>query len=244
MIYFLGIGNQYQGEAYQLPDCELDVENMAAALEPFLAWGKCLLGGKGTERNTRKALAEIGRRKKASDVVVVDFSGHGTSEVVNGKQVQGIVWADGTVGYEATVRQMLAGLSPLILFSDSCCSGGLAKHARHRAKYVPHNWLYHQPAAEIPTRVPKRTYQYMAACKAGETAASTGSGGAFHLALAEVFAEHPERLTFKSLYKGVRKLLPNANYQQTPQLTYSDANFVNRTLKSFTKSWNRRPNDG
>lgn len=238
-ILYLGIGNNYAGEAYSLPDCELDVENVAADLEPFIGWVKCLISGKGTRKNTASALNEIRAKKKASDAVVIVNSGHGTSDTINGKRVQGIVWADGTVGWEAELRQMLADISPLILLSDSCFSGGLSKGRTHRAKYVPISNLF-VDRADIPTRVPRRTYEYMAACKATETAASTGQGGAFTNALREVFADHPERLTFKSLFKGVRKLLPNADYNQTPQLFYSDEKFVSRTLASFTKNWNRR----
>ena len=240
-LLYLGVGNNYASQSYSLPDCALDVENVASDIEPFISWGKCLVDGKGVRKNFLKAFAELKAKKKASDAVMLYYSGHGTSDVINGKRVQGIVWEDGTVCYEDELRAMLADISPLILFADCCFSGGLSKaRGRNQPKFVPMSHLFVDHSA-IPTKTRRRTYEYMAACKVNQTADSTGHGGAFTNAVREVFAVHPERLTFASLFKGVRKILPNSEHDQVPQLVYSDDAFVNRTLKSFVKKWNKKP---
>ncbi len=241
MIHGLFLGNDYPGTSYSLPDCVLDAERMFGALRPYLAPRSVLL------RNDDCTLANVVRWIQATrplltsgDAVLGYNSGHGTSQRVGGQQLEGLVLARGVVWWEQNLRELLAPLSPAIFISDSCFSGGLARSARRaprasfQPRFVPPSMLSIRrfPASD---RLPRREYDYFAACAAGETADSTGDGGAFtNAALAVLRASH-SRLTMQGLFGRVRKVLPSAEHPQTPQFFASDRGFATRTLASFAK---------
>jgi len=237
-IHALFVGCDYQGESCQLPDCALDARHMAEALEPHLASGRLLTNEHAERQHILDAIAELKAKAKKTDVVILYYSGHGTYDTLKGKRVQGIVPNDLQVIYEVELRQQLADFGQAIYIADSCFSGGLSRGKR-KSRFTPIRNCFTR-AIDLPAKTPKRPHVVYSACRDNETAASTGEGGAFTNALREVFADHPDRLTFKGLFRGVRKLLPNADYNQTPQLFYSDEKFISRTLASFTKNWNRR----
>lgn len=237
-LYTLALGNDYRGTSYELPDCVIDAERMFARLEPYLALDSKLI------RNEECTLATVVRwlhaaRKRATpqDAFVLYYSGHGTSD---GKK-QGLVLHGGTVLWEAKLRELLRPISPAILIADCCFAGGLARHSTLNAqpstvtRYVPLAALGRRQQPAAASRMANRKYDYFAACNTNETAASTGHGGAFTNALLDVLRMATPRLSMRGVHTRVRKLLPNADYPQTPQFVASDRGFSRRTLGSFTR---------
>lgn len=236
-IHGLFIGCDYRGESCELPDCELDAENIAAALEPYVMTGKCLLGEKAERRGMLKAFANLKAKLKPTDLAIVSFSGHGTTDNINDKPAQGIVANDLEVLYEFELRTLLADLGQAVLIADSCFSGGLLRGVKHH-RWVPISHCFRRDV-EVPARMPKRPHATYLACKASETAASTGTGGALTNALLEAFNDRKDSTTFAGLAKVVKKLLPTAECPQHPVFECKDKAFANRTLRSFNKKWNK-----
>ena len=236
-IHGLFIGCNYSGESCELPDCEQDAESIAAALEPYLQTGVCLLGEKAERRPLLKALANLKTKLKKTDLAIVSFSGHGTTDNIDDKPAQGIVTNDMEVIYEFELRSLLTDLGQAVLIADSCFAGGLLRGAK-RHRWVPISHCFRRDVTP-PKRLPAKPHATYLACKANETAASTGKGGALTLALLEAFAERKDKTTFAGLAAALKKLLPNKDYPQHPQFRCANKTFANRTLKSFNKKWNK-----
>jgi len=236
-IHGLFIGNNYRGESAELPDCELDSENLAAAFEPYLASGRELLSA-----SRRKMIAELAKLKKVmrpNDLAIVAYSGHGTTDMIGDKPAQGIISNDMEVIYEWELRAMLADLGQAILLSDSCFSGGLLR-GRKKQRWVPVSHCFRREVT-VPTRLPKKPHVRFLACRANETAASTGKGGAFTLAFLEAFEKRKDRATCYGLAADIKRLLPNKEYHQHPVYDATDKTFAMREFRSFRKKWNVPP---
>lgn len=233
-MFGLFLGNDYPGTAYSLPDCVLDAERMFAVMQPYLAPESELL------RNDECTLANIVRWVRATqkqmqpgDVAEIYNSGHGTSERVGNKQLQGIVLTAGVVLWEDKIRELANLLSPAIFISDSCFADGLTRAVGRQPRYIAFSRLNKRRQIMPAGRMPRRQHDYFAACAANETADSTGDGGAFTNVLLDVLKTASKRTTMQGIYNRVRKQLPNAEHPQTPQFYASDKGFANRTLASF-----------
>lgn len=237
-IHALFVGCDYPGESCQLPDCALDARHMAEALEPHLASGRLLTNEHAERQHILDAIAELKAKAKKSDVVILYYSGHGTYDTIKGKRVQGIVPNDLQVIYEVELRQQLADFGQAVYIADSCFSGGLSRGKR-KSRYTPIRNCFTR-AIDLPAKTPKRPHVVYSACRENETAASTGEGGAFTLALLDVFSAGKSRTTLKGLAAGVAKLLPSDDYQQHPTFWAADDSFARRTIGSFAKNWNKR----
>lgn len=235
MIYLLAAGSDYPGKPYELPDCALDVSNVAAAFAPYVKMRKTLIDDQLTAENIKKAVANIAQRMTANDAVICYFSGHGTTQQAGKLLIQGIVMNDGSVLWEHELRTILAALPTAMFIADSCFSGGLSRVYRkgHADRFVPFSKLRDAQSPILTKRIPSRRYDYFAACSGTETAASTGTGGAFTTAALQILTASDGSLTMRGLYRAIRKVLPNQEYNQTPQFFASDEGFARRTLKSF-----------
>ena len=235
MIYGLFIGADYEGETCQLPDCAQDAQSMCETLEPFITAGRELLNGKATRRNMLATLAKLKQQMRADDVAIVSWSGHGTTDTIDGKPQQGIVCNDMEIIYEFELRQLLADIGQAVLIADSCFSGGLVRGIRPKHRWIPISHCFHRRSVVVPTKRIAKPHATYLACKSDEVAASTGKGGAFTLALLEAFGKSEGRTTFAGLAKAVKKLLPTKEYPQHPQFACRDTRFANWTLNSFTR---------
>lgn len=248
-IHALLCATNYVGETCELPDCIDDAMNMAEALEPYIATGKEVIGDKATLLNMSSSLAKLKSQMKSRDLAIVYWSGHGTTDAIGGKNAQGIVTADMQILYEHHLRRLLADLGQAVFIADCCFSGGLVRSdlttkQLKRQRWIPATHCFHRRGVELPSKaVPKPHATYMA-CKAGETAASTGKGGAFTLALLEAFAERGDKATLRGLHDAIRKLLPSKEYNQHPQFNCRDAAFAQRTIRSFSRAWDMRARTG
>lgn len=240
MIHLLAIGCDYKGESYELPDCELDAANVTSKANRFVGDSVSLQGRQVSISSLIDEVHTIADRKADSDPLLAYFSGHGTTTTANGKTIQGIVMNDGSVFWEMELRALLAKISPAVFIADSCFSGGLARGGQRIARYVPFENLPQRPireAASVSTSLPR---YYYSACATGETAASTGSGGAFTLELLRAFDRINANTTFNSLYAAIRQRLPSKKYPQTPQFYCARKAWANLRILSFNRKWQRR----
>lgn len=235
-IRLLAIGTNYTGESYELPDCELDAENVRTAFAPFCETATTLLGKKATREGITKAVRKLIGSLQKGDLGILYFSGHGTYETIKGKRVEAIVCHGGSVIYDFEKRNEFnkrkAG-SFIVAASDSCFSGGMMKQFGVKARSVSIKHLYPH-RVEVPTRSPRRPNAEFSASAAKEVSYSTGNGGAWTLAMLEEFADRHVNTTLPALHKRIRKHLPNDEYDQSPQFVCDDE-LKRRTLKSFTK---------
>lgn len=232
-LHGLFLGSNYADEACALPDCEIDLERWAERLEPYIATGKVLAGKTFTRRNATRAVEAIKAKRRANDAVIIFYSGHGTTDVVNGKPMTGIVFDDLAVEYEVELRALLADISPAILFAD-CCYAKALERGRRRGRSVSIDSCFTHEPRQFAKRPPAIHAVYYA-CDTDQTAASTGVGGAYSLAGQEVFDRQRDKITFAGLHKEICKLLPSKDYSQRPQFTCRNKAFARRTLRSFNR---------
>lgn len=187
------IGLNYTGQAYALPDCELDADNMAAILK-----------GAGVQVSLFKGEISAGflishltnveaTRQKSGDTLFLYYSGHGT-------QLPNMTEADGEdealclyekgKGIEALRdNDLRAALDKIpgskIMILDSCFSGGMDRNAPLPGRY--RKSVQFDPASmtrflmpDIPARSTTKPKLYcLFACAESEVSYSTGIGGMF-----------------------------------------------------------------
>lgn len=238
-IVLASVGCNYRGETCELPDCELDASIVAGLFPKLLTFGREVIARNATRRGFLKVYEALKAKKRESDLAVISFSGHGTSDRINGKLVQGIVMNDLEVIYEWELRQMFADLGNVAFIVDCCFSGGLLR-GRQKQRWVPISHCFRREVS-VPSRLPAKPRYRLVACRAGETAASTGKGGALTLAVEQAFQTKRESSTLLGLGEAVKKLLPTKECPQHPEVSYVDKAFAGRTLKSFSAKWNQKP---
>lgn len=237
-LHLISAGSNYAGEGCALPDCESDILKAAETFERYCKTVTCLIGAKSARSKQLSALDKLWPKTNSGDCVLAGFSGHGTTEIINGKSVQAILCHDLRLIYEHELRAAFANRPPgvmLISLVDACYSGGLAKgRNRGQPRSVNINSCFRHET-ELPTRNVKKPNATYAACRAGEVAYSTGVGGAMTLAFLEAFAERTIKTTLPALHKAIQKRLPTAEWPQHPVASF-DATMKKRTLKSFVEA--------
>lgn len=232
-------GCDYPGESYSLPDCSKDAQALVATFEKYIASVTVLLNRKAPLATAVKALLAFYDSCKAGDFALLAFSGHGTSDEIDGKRVEGIVLNDGKVLYEAKLRQIIntrpRGVIAAML-SDSCYSGLLPKGNHQRTPRTVAASKVTWPEFDQPARMPVQPNAAYLGCsgkKGDEYSYSTGDGGAMTLATIAAFNESEDRTTLKALHTKIRKRLPTKEWPQTPVFFCRDAALAKRTIKSF-----------
>jgi hypothetical protein len=237
-IHLLAIGSNYEGTVNALPDCLIDVANAIKTFEPFCETAESIVGSDATRDNIRSHVACFIGALEPKDLGILYFSGHGTTDKVQGKKVEAIVCDDFELIYDFEMRGDLnkrVDGSMLVALADSCYSGGLSK-AFAKAKPRGMNaddCVGHR--VRFPVRTPKRPNAIFEGCAAKEVSYSTGNGGAMTLATLKAFADRKVDTTLPALYKRIRKLLPSKQWPQTPQFQI-DKVLEKRTLKSFVEA--------
>lgn len=233
MIHLLAMGSNYTGESYALPDCELDCANVVKAFGPYCATATLRIGKQATRAGVRSAVAKFIKELEPTDMGILYWSGHGTTDRVGGKRVEAIVCDGAELIYDFEMRADLnkrAAGSMLVAAADSCYSGGLPRELKRKAKKLA---LEHcvRHTAKLPAKTPAKPNAIYTAC-GQEVSYSTGKGGAFTLAFLKAFSERKDKTTLPALYQRIRKLLPSREWPQTPTFT-CDKSLEGRTLKSF-----------
>jgi len=241
-IKLLAAGTNYTGTVNELPDCILDVENIADTFKPF-AEVTTLTGADATRAGLMSAVHKFLSSLKKNDLGILWWSGHGTYETIKGKRVEAIV-CDGfelIYDFELQTDLLVRQAGSLLMYgADSCYSGGLPRglslgatnHGKVRAMPVK-SCITHKVI--VPTRKAKRPNAGITGCNVKEVSYSTGDGGAMTNAFRAAFATSKQNTTLPALYKRIRKVLPSSEWPQTPQF-HCDPVLAKRTLKSFVKA--------
>lgn len=234
MIHLLAFGNDYRGTINQLPDCETDAKNVTAMFKPYCASTQTILSA--TRDAMREATKEFLASLLPNDLGILYYSGHGTTDKVNGKLSEAIVCNDFGLIYDFELRADLnkrADGVMLAMAADSCYSGGLSKAVRREGipRVIPANYCVSHNARR-PSRSPQRPNAIYEACSNKETASSTGKGGAWTNVFRKAFDERKANTTLPGLHKRITQLLPSRDYPQHPQFEIDNV-LKNRTLKSF-----------
>lgn len=238
MIRLLAIASNYTGTINELPDCILDSENILKTFSPFCDSAESITGTDATRAGIKTAVAKFIGGLQPNDLGLLYFSGHGTTDKVQGKKVEAIVCDGFELIYDFEMRTDLnrrADGSMLVAVADSCYSGGLAKDFQHgkRRSMALSACVRHR--VRFPVRTPKRPNAIFEGCAAKEVSYSTGEGGAMTNVLLKSFNERTITTTLPALYKRIRKELPSRQWPQTPQFV-CDKSLEKRTLKSFVKA--------
>lgn len=239
-IYLVAIGCNYRQTESELPDCEMDAISIVDALSDHTTACRAVLGKgrRAIESTVRRYLG----RARSGDIILLSFSGHGTTGYVGGKKVQGIVTEDMEVIYDFELRQIVntrdSGVVAVML-ADCCYSGGLARR-KGKVRAIPSNRCFLHKVL-VPSRLSPPPNAVYLACKANEVAYSTGSGGAMTLAFVAALEKLGVEGTLRGLHREVRKSLPSWEWPQTPQFVCRDRKLASRTLGSFL---NRSSNHG
>jgi hypothetical protein len=221
--YSFSIGLNYQGTSSELPDCELDAQNITNALRPFSSkiW---------TFTNPAALDLEVGKytHLTSKDILVFYYSGHGTL-LPGGRGA--LCLYDSKMYYYPT-SQLIAKLAMLpctvVLILDCCYAGaGLPRTAlppTFREKSITYN-----PEVEIyESKLPRNVYVSqspmlsIAACEDDQLSYSTGVGGAFTLSFLEsrynrlIFGRYVVK-TSRIVTKGARTLTKLARRMLTAQ---------------------------
>jgi hypothetical protein len=248
----IGINN-YPGYSNDLRGCVNDARGWQKMLVDNYGFDMpvVLLDEAATKKNVSKELKKMVQESVAGDVLVLTFSGHGTTvadslfnkDEPDGKD-EALCVHDGLL-IDDDIREMLANLPKdvnLTFISDSCHSGtvtraflsNMLEDNAPKPRYMPPD---DDELAAIMSALPtKKRALYpqegmkevlISGCKSNEYSYdATFNGkpmGAFSHNALLVLRDNP-KITYNDFYKKLRQKLPSTQYPQTPQLEGSPQN--------------------
>jgi hypothetical protein len=237
--------NEYPDRNSRLRFCVNDVKWWGNLLKNKFGFAVYkLLDGQATRGKIRRAIRGLVHKAKIGDTVVIQYSGHGTKvRDRNGDEPDKYdealyVWGRterSSILTDDEIRKDLSGLTvgaQLIFISDSCHSGTITRALNNGVNVDPtYCRPRYRPVADSPSagRVRRRlmhpekdmTHLLLTGCKASEYSYETqfgneGNGAMTRQAVKILRAE--QDLTWLRFHRKLRKVLPNAQLPQTPQL--------------------------
>jgi len=244
--------NDYPGTANDLQGCNNDNKNWADLLKNQYGFEifKVMMDSTATKTNVKNSILELFSTSKAGDVLVITYSGHGTSIAdVNNDELDGkdeaICLYDGLL-VDDEIRDMFNKLPQgvkLTFISDSCFSGTVTRAFLN----IMNDFTYVSQPKYLPPKDSMDAIRIMAlpslrafACpeegmnhilisgtddKSYSYDANIGGKptGAFSYYAIKVLRENP-KITYNDFYKKLKTYLPTSKYPQNPQLEGSEAN--------------------
>src|SRR5687767_2327730 len=149
----------YQGWSGDLNGCEADANDMAAIARSRGFDANTLLTKKATRKATLDLIASTAKALKSGDISMLSYSGHGGQlPDLNNDEDDGEdeTWClfDGEL-VDDEIFRALAAFKPgvrILMFSDSCHSGSVAKMALYAARGTPQAALELNAAGNAPPR--------------------------------------------------------------------------------------------
>lgn len=238
----IGINN-YPGVSNDLRGCVNDAKNWKKLMKRQYGFTKTqiLLDSQATIKNVKNKIKSMIANSKAGDILVVTYSGHGTSvKDTNNDEADGrdeaIYLYDGLL-IDDMIQKILKKLPKDVDFtfiSDSCHSGTVTRNFistvndNQIPRYMPPeddiesfslNMLPVKKAIFTPKKNMKEIL--ISGCKSTEYSYDSNFNGkpkgAFSHYAIKILKENPN-ITYNKFYKKLRKSLPNSYYPQTPQL--------------------------
>jgi len=235
------IGLNYTGTEYELPDCELDADNMAVLLKAVGVECDVVKGEVRPEAFISYLTSTAATQHKNTDTLYIYFSGHGT-QVSNRKEAdrqdEALCFYDHTRGIVALKDDDLcAALDQVpgskIIILDCCFSGGMERMINFKNSDIKRiAFTDKMQAYNLPDTLKRqkalsagKTY-FLFACGEGEVSYSTGYGGLFTNGLRRGISEAGER-TISKLMRFCRLFCGTS---QTPTTKVVGGNTSKRIL--------------
>ena len=231
----IGINN-YPGTVNDLNGCVNDANDWSDFLQTFGFETEKILDSQATKINILTALDNLVTQANAGDVIVLTYSGHGTSVVdTDGDEADGYDEAlyvyDGIV-LDDQLRVILQKSNPdvhTVIISDSCFSGTVT-----RVIVDPKASIRYTPTSEVPGNLPVRRKIFtegemveilLSGCSDSEYSYDAYINGKYNGAFTAtaIGILKPDQ-TYNEFYALLSDKLPSSQYPQTPQLEGSDEN--------------------
>jgi len=244
--------NDYPGTNNDLQGCVNDAKDWAELLTNCYGFKDCkvLLNNAVTKNNVKNAMEKMLTGSKAGDIMVITYSGHGTSVVdsqndeIDGKD-EAICLYDGLL-LDDEIRAIFDKLPKdvkLTFISDSCFSGSVTRSFLNamndfsfysKPKYMPPK--NDDEALRLMMLPVLKSFAYSEKDMNHLLISGTDDksysydaningkpAGAFSYYAIKILKETP-KITYNDFYKKLRTILPNSSYPQVPQLEGSDTN--------------------
>lgn len=256
----IGINN-YPGTSNDLSGCVNDANDWQDALAARGFKTSMMLDASATKSNMHEAIAQIVGDTGRDDISVITYSGHGTwvpdenNDEPDGRD-EALCPFDINMGEILTDDELYGIFSErrrgarIIMISDSCHSGSVAKFAPIMPGTETDTWKFQQIRFMPPEiylrqdeeslarafrveKIPATTKKIRAAtvllsgCMDSEYSYDAWfngrANGAFTYVALQTLKTLPNNATYRDWYQRIREILPHRNYPQTPQLSGSYA---------------------
>jgi metacaspase-1 len=239
--------NDYPGTANDLQGCVNDANDWSALLTGLGFQTSVLLNSQATRANIRTQLTDLVTSAAEGDVIVFTYSGHGTQVAdTGGDEIdsydEAIYIYDGSMA-DDDLRVIIDQINPkatLVVISDSCFSGTVTRMlgvtARPRfmpAQNIPLGTRLGQKFMLPETSMPELLVSGCSDTEYSYDAEINGRANGAMSAMALKVIKQDPHVTYNQFYTNLRKLLPSAQYPQTPQLEGSDAHKNTRLFEPF-----------
>ena len=239
--------NNYPGTSNDLQGCVNDANDWSELLKGLGFETNLMLDSQATRQKIKTNLNAFITSAGESDVIVFTYSGHGT-QVIDTNGDEGDTYDEAIYVYDGTIlddelRMIIDTMNPkatLVVISDSCFSGTVTR-------LVPENTKPRfMPAKNIsPDRVVRQRFLLpeanmpellISGCSDSEYSYDAEINGRYNGAMTamalRVIKQNPN-VSYSEFYASLRKLLPSAEYPQTPQLEGSTSHKNTRLFEPF-----------
>ena len=231
----IGINN-YPGTVNDLNGCVNDANDWSDFLKTFDFETELILDSEATKSKILTALDNLVTQANAGDVIVLTYSGHGTSVVdTDGDEADGYDEAlyvyDGVV-LDDQIREILIKTKSnvhTVIISDSCFSGTVT-----RAIADPQSKVKYIQTSEVPSNLKAKKKIFtedemveilISGCSDSEYSYDAYIDGKYNGAFtATSLGLLKAGQTYNDFYTLLKEKLPSSSYPQTPQLEGSDEN--------------------
>lgn len=247
--------NDYPGTDSDLAGCVNDVHDWGKALETRGFTVTKLLDAAATGRAIRDGIAQVIGQASSGDLVVIQYSGHGSFVPdEDGDEPDGTdecfcphdLQTNGPLTDDELSELFAARASgvKVVLFSDSCHSGTVARFAPittppttksktapvRKVRFLPPaTFLSSRDASKLGVRSrrpasPPGRHQVLLLSGCQDTEYSYDAffagrpNGAFTFVALKALAELPSSAKYKDWYRAIRQVLPSQQYPQSPNL--------------------------
>ncbi len=247
--------NNYPGTVNDLSGCVNDANDWAALLSAKGFTVKKLLNSKATRVGMLTAIKATIAQAVSGDMVLFTYSGHGSNVPdKNGDEADGLdeclcpydIDTKGAIIDDELhdIYSKKANGVKLVIVSDSCHSGSVAKFAtistpptirgknapRRKVRYLPpgtflskREMAHYGSRTMVRASVPgRKAGLLMAACQDAEYSYdaifNNRPNGAFTYVALSTFKKLKSTASFDDWYKAIKKVLPSPQYPQSPNL--------------------------
>jgi metacaspase-1 len=246
--------NDYLGEANDLKGCLNDIDLVGKKLEGFGYTVHKIINEQAKVRTVKNELLAFLKNSAAGDQLVFWYSGHGTqcpdyNKDENDKYDEALYLYDGVLvddDIQKILIQKPAGVK-LFIGMDCCFSGTNTREIDSYQRYKPflngrkmdiNGNLKGRKRRRAIIRQPGMDYVVLTGCADAQTSADALIMGKYHGAMTYFAMRNLKAgLTYAEWYRDIRKHLPNAYFDQIPQLEGAAELLNDRVFGTEKKCW-------